>query len=159
MKLGGLLKMVAPTITKTVMAGNPVAGMAVKMLTNKLGIDEKDPVKIEKFIEEHPERLEEVKAAEADFIDRTREMEIELEAFKVETVDRKDARRVFGNDPTPKVFAVLSLLGFLAYIFLVTTQPASNNNDATVNLILGYLGGLVSGISGYFFGSSHNGNK
>ena len=39
--------MVAPTITKTVMAGNPVAGMAVKMLTNKLGIDEKDPVKID----------------------------------------------------------------------------------------------------------------
>ena len=34
----------------------------------------------------------------------------------------------------------------------------SANDDVVVNLILGYLGGLVSGISAYFFGGS-NGKK
>ncbi len=49
MKLSGLLKTVAPTITKTIASSNPVAGMAVKILADKLGIDEKNPAKIEKF--------------------------------------------------------------------------------------------------------------
>lgn len=49
MKLSGLLKTLAPTITKTIASSNPVAGMAIKMLSDKLGINEKNPVKIEKF--------------------------------------------------------------------------------------------------------------
>ena len=48
MKLN-LLKTLAPTIAKTIASSNPVAGMAVKMLSDKLGIDEKNPAKIEKF--------------------------------------------------------------------------------------------------------------
>ena len=47
MKLN-LLKTLAPTIAKTIASSNPVAGMAVKMLSDKLGIDEKNPAKIEK---------------------------------------------------------------------------------------------------------------
>ena len=53
MKLSGLLKTLAPTITKTIASSNPVAGMAVKILADKLGIDEKNPVKIEKFLEKN----------------------------------------------------------------------------------------------------------
>jgi hypothetical protein len=32
-------------------------------------------------------------------------------------------------------------------------------DDAIVNLVLGYLGGLVTGVTSFYFGSSHNGNK
>ena len=54
------------------------------------------------------------------------------------------------------MFAIISLVGFIAYIFMVTLQPPDSNDNAIVNLIIGYLGGLVSGISAFFFGSSQN---
>ena len=95
MKLSGLLKTVAPTITKTIASSNPVAGMAVKILADKLGIDEKNPAKIEKFLEKNPERVAEVKEADREFEDKIREMEIDLEAFQTEAEDAKGARRHF----------------------------------------------------------------
>ena len=113
---------------------------------------------IEQILETQPEKAMLVKQADGDFKDRIREMEIDLESFKAEVDDRKDARAKFSDDPTPKVFAMFALLGFLAYVFLVTIQPPDANDDGVVNLILGYLGGLVSGISAFFFGGS-NGKK
>jgi hypothetical protein len=41
---------------------------------------------------------------------------------------------------------------------MVTLQAPESNDDAIVNLVLGYLGGLVSGIASFYFGSSHNGD-
>jgi len=156
MKLGGLLKSLAPTIASA--AGGPMAGMAVKMAATKLGIPDATANEIEDLIERQPEKAVLLKEADKDFAHRLKEMEINLESFKTEVEDRKDARRVFGDDPTPKIFAVISLMGFLAYIFMVTLQPPDANDDGVVNLVLGYLGGLVSGISAFFFGGS-NGKK
>lgn len=155
MKLGGLLKSLAPTIASA--AGGPMAGMAVKMAAEKLGVPDATANEIEDLIEREPEKAVVLKQADKEFKDRIREMEIDLEAFKTEVEDRKDARATFGSDPTPKIFAVISLVGFLAYIFLVTTQPPDANDDGVVNLVLGYLGGLVSGISAFFFGGSNGG--
>ena len=53
---------------------------------------------------------------------------------------------------------MVALIGFIGYVFMVTIQPVDANDDGVVNLILGYLGGLVSGISAYFFGGT-NGKK
>ena len=157
MKLGGLLKSLAPPIAQA--AGGPMAGMAVKMAAKKIGLPETATAnQIEDLIEREPEKAPLLKQADKDFAQSIRAMEIDLESFKTEVEDRKDARRVFGNDPTPKIFAVISLLGFLAYIFMVTIQPPDANDDGVVNLVLGYLGGLVSGISAFFFGGS-NGKK
>lgn len=47
------------------------------------------------------------------------------------------------KDPTPKLLAVLAMVGFLAYIFMVTLQAPEANDDAIVNLVLGYLGGWL----------------
>ena len=90
MKLSGLLKTLAPTITKTIASSNPVAGMAVKILADKLGIDEKNPVKMEKFLEKNPDRVADVKEADREFEDKIREMEIDLEACLLYTSDAAD---------------------------------------------------------------------
>ena len=146
MKLSGLLKTLAPTITKTIASSNPVAGMAIKMLSDKLGINEKNPVKIEKFLEKNPDRVAEVKEADREFEDKIREMEIDLEAFHAE-----DARRHFSKDRTSKAFALISLIGFLVYCFFVTLMGA-DVDAATTNLVIGYLGGLVSSAASSFYG-------
>ena len=143
MKLN-LLKTLAPTIAKTIASSNPVAGMAVKMLSDKLGIDEKNP-----------DRVSEVKDIDRAFEDKIREMEIDLEAFKTEAQDAQDAREHFSKDRTSKAFALISLVGFLIYCFFVTLM-GDDVSDATTNLVIGYLGGLVSSAASSFYGSSSN---
>jgi hypothetical protein len=155
-KIGGLLKTLAPTVAQA--AGGPMAGMAVKMVASKLGVPDANAEAIEQILETQPEKAMLVKQADREFQDRIREMEIDLESFKAEVDDRKDAREKFSDDPTPKIFAMVALIGFIGYVFMVTIQPVDANDDGVVNLILGYLGGLVSGISAYFFGGT-NGKK
>ncbi len=157
MKLKGLLAALAPTIAKSV--GGPMGGMAMKLVAAKLGVKEENPVKIEKLLEAQPEKIEKLKEAEDEFADKIKAMEIDLEEFRVQTADVQDARAKFSKDPTPKVIAVMAMGGFLAYIFMVTLRGPEQTDDAIVNLILGYLGGLVTGVMSFYFGSSHNGNK
>ena len=133
-----------------------MAGMALKMVTSKLGVPNASLQKVEQILEDEPEKASLIQEADREFADKIKELEINLEAFKVETEDRQDARRAFKEDITSKVFAIISLVGFIGYIFMVTLQPPDSNDNAIVNLIIGYLGGLVSGISAFFFGSSQN---
>jgi len=156
MKLKGLLGALAPTIGSSI--GGPMGGMAMKMVAAKLGTKEEDPVKIEKLLEDQPEKIEKLKEAENEFADQIRAMEIDLESYKTQTADIQDARDKFAHDPTPRIIAVLSMVGFLGYIFLVTIK-GDTMDDAIVNLVLGYLGGLVTGVTSFYFGSSHNGNN
>ena len=100
-----------------------------------------------------PEQLVEIKKAELDFEAKLKEMDVDL--FALETADVQDARKAHKGDWTPRVFGLFSLLGFIGYIFLVTIQPPDANSDTIVSLVLGYLGGLVSGISSFYFGASH----
>ena len=153
MKFGGLLKALAPTIGTAV--GGPMGGMAAKMVASKLGIKKTYTQSIEEALEEDsPEQLEEIKVAEKEFALKMKQMNVDVFAKQVEDV--QDARKVFGDDPIPKLFAMLALVGFLAYVFLVTMQEPESNDDAIVNLVLGYLGGLVSGISAFFFGANNS---
>ena len=153
MKFGGLLKALAPTIGTAV--GGPMGGMAAKMVASKLGIKKTDTHSIEEAIEAAgPEKIEEIKAVDQEFALKMKQLDIDVFTKQVEDV--QDARKVFGDDPIPKLFAMLALVGFLAYVFLVTMQEPESNDDAIVNLVLGYLGGLVSGISAFFFGANNS---
>ena len=155
MKLKGLLGALAPTLVKTVASSNPIAGMGVKLAAKKLGLPETSNIaQIEEAVENEPEKAEILQDAELEI----KKLTANIEGFKLETEDRQDARNKFAKDPTPKVIAVLAMVGFLAYIFTVTLQAPESNDDAIVNLVLGYLGGLVSGIASFYFGSSHNGS-
>ena len=142
---------VAPTLGTAL--GGPLGGTAAKAISAVLGCDS-DPKSLEKAIQQAtPEQLTEIKKAELDF--ETRLAELDVDIFALETADIQDARKSFAGDWTPRVFGLFSLVGFLGYIFLVTVQPPDANSDTIVSLVLGYLGGLVSGISSFYFGASH----
>ena len=110
------------------------------------------------FLEKNPDRVSEVKDIDRAFEDKIREMEIDLEAFKTEAQDAQDAREHFSKDRTSKAFALISLVGFLIYCFFVTLM-GDDVSDATTNLVIGYLGGLVSSAASSFYGSSSNVRK
>ena len=152
MKLGGLLKSLAPTIASA--AGGPMAGMAVKMAATKLGIPDATANEIEDLIEREPEKAVVLKQADKEFKDRIREMEIDLESFKTEVEDRKDAREKFADDLTPKVFCILALIMYGAYVMTVTIMPHDQNDETIISLVLGQLSGILGTCAAFFYGGS-----
>ena len=153
MKLGGLLKSLAPTIASA--AGGPMAGMAVKMAASKLGLPETTTAnEIEDLIERQPERAVALKQADEDFKNRIKEMEIDLESFKTEVEDRKDARENFSTDWTPKVFSVLTLLLYGGVVMIVTLMPHDQNDETIISLVLGQLSGILGTAAAFFYGGS-----
>ena len=147
----GLVGTVAPKLATAM--GSPIAGAAMSVLADKLGV-KNEPKAIEQAIQNAtPEQLVQIKEAEVELEAKLAQMEVDI--FALETADTQDARKAHKGDWTPKVFGLISLAGFLSYIFLVTIQPPDANSEAVINLVLGYFGGVISAIVSYFYGSSN----
>jgi hypothetical protein len=145
----------APTLGAAL--GGPVGGAAAGMIAQVLGC-EPTPQKIEKALQTAtPEQLAEIKKAELDFEVRMKELEVDV--FALETKDIQHARESFSEDWTARAIAILSILLFGGYVLLVTLQPADDNDLNVVNLVLGYLGGIVSSVVSFYFGASKSGSK
>ena len=151
----GLIGDLAPTLGAAL--GGPVGGAAASMLADVLGCDP-TPQKIEKAMRQAtPEQLAEIKKAELDFEVRMKELEVDV--FALETKDTQNARESFREDWTARAIALMSVVLFGCYVFLVTLQPADENDLNVVNLVLGYLGGIVSSVVSFYFGASKSGSK
>ena len=149
-KIKGLVGQLAPTLGAAL--GGPVGGAAAGMLAEVLGCDP-TPQKLERALSQAtPEQLAEIKKAELDFEVRMKELEVDV--YALETKDTQHARESFKEDWTARVIALLSIMLFGGYVLLVTIQPPSANDDGIVNLVLGYLGGVVSSVVSFYFGSS-----
>jgi hypothetical protein len=145
----GLVGAVAPTLGSAI--GGPVGAGAGKILAQVLGVPA-EPQAVQKALSEaSPEQLAEIK--KADLAYKTRLAELEVDIFELETADIQDARK--SGDWTPKVLALLAFLFFGGYVTLVTVQPPDANSEAVINLVLGYLGGVVSAVVSFYFGASH----
>ena len=135
-----------------------MAGMAVKMAATKLGIPDATANEIEDLIEREPEKAVVLKQADAEFKNRIREMEIDLESFKTQVQDRQDARKKNreANDWTPRIFILLALMLYGGFIVLVTVMPHDQNDETIISLVLGQLSSLLALGGSYYFGSSNS---
>jgi hypothetical protein len=158
MKFGaikGLIGAVAPTIGQAL--GGPLGGTAAQAIASVLGC-KPDEKSIEKAVQNAtPEQLAEIKKAELDFQARMKELDVDV--FKLETADIQNAREAFKGDWTPRFIAIACVLFFGGYIAMVTIQDPAANDDGIVNLVLGYLGGIVSSIISFYYGASHKHDK
>ena len=155
----GLIKNVVGAIAPTLGSalGGPLGGQAASVVAKVLGCDP-EPKAINKAIQSAtPEQMLELKKAEQSFELQMKELEVDV--FKLETQDKQDARSRFSKDWTARIIGIATLGGFLGYIFLVTLQPAEQNSEALINLVLGYLGGLASAVISFYFGASNTPDK
>lgn len=150
-RLKGIVGALAPTIGSAL--GGPLGGVAMSAIAGALGVDANARAVNGAIQRATPEQLAEVQKAELAFQERMQELNVDV--FRLETEDVKHARTFFAGDATQRAFGLLSLAGFLGYIFMVTIQPPDANSGTIVSLVLGYLGGLVSGIASFYFGASH----
>jgi len=150
-KLKGIIGAVAPTIGSAL--GGPLGGAAMQAVAQVLGVDP-NPRSVERALSTAtPEQLAEIKKAEIAF--ETRMKELEVDVFALETEDIQHARNAHKGDWTPRVIALVCVLFFGGYIYMVTIMPPEQNSEAVINLVLGYLGGIVSAIISFYFGASN----
>ena len=151
-KIANLVGSVAPTIATAL--GGPLAGTAASAIAEVLGVNSQDPRALEKAISQAtPEQLTGIKKAELNFEARMKELDVDI--FALETKDIQDARKRNSKDWTARAIALGSVAMFAGYVFLVTLQPPEANSEAIINLVLGYLGGMVSAVISFYFGASH----
>tara|TARA_R100000808_G_scaffold11917_1_gene30132 strand:+ start:737 stop:1213 length:477 start_codon:yes stop_codon:yes gene_type:complete len=154
-KVKGLVGSLAPTLGAAL--GGPVGGAAASMLADVLGCDPA-PAKIERALAQAtPEQLSEIKKAELNFETRMKELDVDI--FELETKDTQDARKNFAKDWTAKLIAIVMVLFFCGYIAMITIQPPEQNSMELINLVLGYMGGLVSAVVSFYFGASQGQDK
>jgi len=147
-KVKGIVGSLAPTLGAAL--GGPVGGAAASMLADVLGCDSA-PQKIERALAQAtPEQLAEIKKAELQF--ETRMKELEVDVFALETADVQDARRK--SNWVTQAIGLIMVLFFCGYVCLITLLPPEQNSMELTNLVMGYLGGLISAVISFHFGSS-----
>ena len=146
-----ILKQLAPSLIDVVSSSNPIAGTVLKMATKRLNMPENStPEQIEEEIQKEPDKLSVI----TDVENEVKKMNIELESYKTEVDDRKHARETFKNDWTPKVFGILALLLYGAYVLTVTIMPHDQNDETIISLVLGQLSGILGTMAAFWFSGS-----
>jgi len=154
-KLKSILGTLAPTLGAAI--GGPIGGQAGQILSSILGVPN-NPKAIEGAINNiTADQMVELKKAEQGFELQMKELDVDI--FRLETVEKQDARKTFNKDWTARIMGIAVVGGFMGYIFLVTLQPPEQNSEALINLVLGYLGGLASAVISFYFGASNTGDK
>ena len=154
MKLKGLLSAFAPTLGSAI--GGPLGKMAVTAIAGKLGVSDNEEAVTQALETATVEQRQALSEADQAFAIRMRELDID--SFKVQTEDVQHARELHKGLIFPQIFASVFLLLFFGYIFLITVSPPQQADLALSNLIVGNLMAVISGISGYLYGSQ-NGKK
>lgn len=151
-KIKNLVGTVAPALGSAL--GSPLGGAAISMIADKLGVPNNQQA-VEKAIRQAtPDEMLKLKEADNEFEVKMKELDVDV--FRLETEDKQNARAAFSKDWTTKLMGLLTLSGFMGYIFLVTLQPPEQNSEALINLVLGYLGGLASAVISFYFGASQS---
>ncbi len=150
-----LVGAVAPGLATAL--GGPLAGAAVAVLAKEvLGREDASEADLAQAVAAGGvDVLEQIRAADAAFATRMRELDIDVE--KVHQADRVNARdrEVRSGDVwTPRVLAVGITCGFFGVLgWLLAYGKPVDGGDALL-VMLGALGGAWASVVAYFFGSS-----
>ena len=151
---GKLIQNVAPTIATAL--GGPVAGMAVKALSNALlGHDNGSEDDIRTALAAAtPDQIASIKKIENDFKVQMKELDIDVERLAVD--DRKSARdmQIHTNDWIPRVLAILITVGFFGILVWMLVKGMPPTGTEALLMMLGALGTAWTGVVNFYYGSS-----
>ncbi len=144
---------VAPTIAAAI--GGPLAGLAVKMATDALGIENSTSSLETAILSGSPDILLKMKEADLTFKVEMKKLGIELEQLHSE--DRKSARSMATVNMVPQI--VLSTIYTAGYFvvmwqFLTGESVIPVESSTALNMLLGVLTAAQVQIMNFYFGSS-----
>lgn len=153
--MNDFLKTIAPTIATAL--GGPLAGVAVKLVGDALGLKESTKEAITEVIQSGTmtaEQIEAVKKADADLKVKMKELDIKLE--EVAAADRDSARKmqIQNRSWIPAVLTVLTVGGFFWLLIGSAMGTFALTGSDIMMLLLGVLARETAGVYAYWFGSS-----
>jgi hypothetical protein len=149
---------VAPTLATAV--GGPIGGMAMKFITDALGIpgDASKDDMAKAISNATPDQLLALKNAENDFAVRMKELDIDLERIASSDRDSARKRETQVRDWMPRILAFTIVAGFMATVFLVLLGVVEGMKDplmaTTVGTLIGFVSAKCEQVVAYYFGSS-----
>jgi hypothetical protein len=153
-ELGPLLGQVAPTIATAL--GGPLAGMAVKTLSNVLlGHDGGSEEEVTTALQSaSPDQLAALKKIDADFKAHMKELDIDLE--RIAAGDRDSARQMQAatKDWTPKFLAFFITFGFFGALVFIMVFGIPKTGTEVLLMMLGSLSTSWTGVCQFYYGSS-----
>jgi len=153
-KFGPLLGQVAPTIATAL--GGPLAGVAVKTLSNALfGHENASEEQIsDAMASATPDQLAAIKKIDADFKVQMKSLDIDLE--RIAAGDRDSARQMQRDtkDWTPKVLAFFITFGFFGALVWILVFGIPKTGMEVILMMLGSLSTAWTGVIQFYFGSS-----
>lgn len=148
-KLLDIVKGVAPGLATAL--GGPLAGAAVGMLADKLGLPDKTVEAVTQALTSNPENLEKLK-------------ELELEFYKIDAQDRNSARTRevemakadvhFITKNITSLLAIGILTGSMIIALLVFFVDFPDSQENILIFVLGSLFSIATQVVSYYFGSS-----
>jgi len=152
-KLLKVIKTVAPALATAV--GGPLGGIAYRAISAVLTGSEDTPEDqlIQAAQSATPEQLLALKKAEHEFIQKMKELDIDLERIAAGDRDSARNREIQTNDWTPRILAATVTVGYFGTLFWMLNNGVPRESEVLVYM-LGVLGTTWGMIMGYFFGSS-----
>ena len=153
-KFGPLLAQVAPSIATAL--GGPLAGVAVKTLSNALfGHEDGTEQQVsEAMATASPDQLAAIKKIDADFKVQMKSLDIDLE--RISAGDRDSARQMQQNtkDSTPKILAYFITFGFFGALVWILMFGLPQTGLEVILMMLGSLSTSWTGVVQFYYGSS-----
>lgn len=145
-----ILKNSAPSLA-TVVTG-PMGGLAVKMIADKLGVEDKTVEGLTSALKSNPEL--ELKLKEIDYNNLVLRLKDLDSARNREVMIATNEQSPVLNKIVPAILALgVVTLSFILFSILIFVQVQENSKDILI-YILGVLSAAVTQILSYYFGSS-----
>jgi hypothetical protein len=149
-----LIKTVAPGLATAL--GGPLAGMATKAVSDAvLGRPDSSEAELSAALAAGgPEILQKLREADQRFQAEMKKLDIDLE--KIAADDRASARQREASvkDRTPAVIATMAFIGFFGILIALMFVDIKPGAKDALMIMLGALGGIVTSITAYYYGSS-----
>lgn len=164
-----ILKGIAPTLATAL--GGPLAGVAAKFITDKLGGgDGAQASNIESILRDltgSSEKLGQLKKIEADF--KLEMQKLDVDVFSLEVQDRSSARELAKENMWPQIgISFLFLVTYFALLFYMFSIEVSDEMNmrkgensllGELQILIGVLTAGVSQILGFWFGGLFHGKR
>jgi len=149
-----LIKTFAPTLATAL--GGPLAGIATRAVSETLlGKPEGSDDEIAAAITAGgPELLVKLREADQKFSVEMKRLDIDLEKISSDYRDSARKREIAVKDKTPAVIATVSFVGFFGVLAVLMFRDIPPGAKDALLIMLGSLGGTVTSIVAYYFGSS-----
>jgi hypothetical protein len=147
------IKSVAPMIGTAL--GGPLGGMAIGLLADKLGVQEKTISAVSDAISDSklsPEQVTSIRQAEIEFQKFLGQNKIDLAKLDVENTKSAREMHIANKSYTPQVLSFVITVGFFGVLYYMLTMEAKPTEALLI--MLGSLGTAWAAVCNFWFGST-----